>query len=85
MLFSIMAYHRIWNIVPYAIQWGFPGGTVVKNQLTNAGDTKDMGLIPGSERFPGVGNGNLCQYTCLGNPMDKVRWATVHGFAKSQT
>ena len=54
-----MAYHRIWNIVPYAIQWGFPGGTVVKNLLTNAGDTKDMGLIPGSERIPGVGNSNL--------------------------
>ena len=38
---------------------GFPSGTVVKNLLTKAGDTKDLGLIPGSGRSPGVGNGNI--------------------------
>ena len=64
---------------------GYPGNAVVKNLLANAGDAIDVSLIPGSERFPGVGNGNLCQYTCLGNPMDKVRWATVHGVTKRQT
>ena len=64
---------------------GYPGNTVVKNPLANAGDAIDVGLIPGSERFPGIGNGNLLQYTCLGNPMDKVRWATVHGVTKRQT
>ena len=37
---------------------GFPGGTVVKNLPANAGDTRDAGLIPGSGRFPGEGNGN---------------------------
>ena len=39
-----------------------------------------MGLIPGSGRSPGKGNGNLVQYSCLGNPMDRgAWWATVHG------
>ena len=47
---------------------GFPGGLVVKNLPTNAGD---MGSIPGSGRFPGEGNGNPLQYSCLGNPMDR--------------
>ena len=56
---------------------GFPGGLVVKNLLTNAGDT---GLIPGSGRSPEEGNGNLLQYSCLKNPMDRGAWqATVHG------
>ena len=37
----------------------------------NAGDTGDVGLIPGSVRSPGEGNGNLLQYSCLGNPMNR--------------
>ena len=49
--------------------WGFPGGSVVKNPLANAGD---MGLIPGSGRSPEGGNGNQeFQYSCLGKPMDR--------------
>jgi len=43
----------------------------VKKSACNAGDTGDMGLIPGSERFPGEENGNLLQYSCLENPMDR--------------
>ena len=43
--------------------WGFPRSAVVKNLPTNAGDTRDLSLIPGSERSPGVGNGNPFQYT----------------------
>ena len=59
---------------------GFPSGLVVKNPPTNAGD---MGLIPGSRRSPGEGNGNSFQYSCLGNPMDRGAWqATVHRVAK---
>ena len=50
---------------------GFPGGSVVKNPPANAGDARDAGSIPGSERSPGVGNGNLLQYSCLENPMDR--------------
>ena len=57
--------------------------SVVKNPLANAGDS---GLIPGSRRSPGEGNGNPPQYACLGNQMDRgVWWATVHGVAKSRT
>ena len=45
-----------------------------------------MGLIPGSGRSPGEGNGNLLQYSCPGNPTDRGAWgATVHGVAKGQT
>ena len=40
----------------------FPGGTVVKNQSVNTGDTGDVGLTPGSGRSPGGGNGNPLQY-----------------------
>jgi len=65
---------------------GFPGGAVVKYPLANAGDTGDVGLIPGSGRSPGVGNGNPLQYSCLENSMDrKTWWSTVHGVTKSQT
>ena len=42
-----------------------------KESACNAGDTGDMGLIPGSGRSPGGGNGNPFQYSCLENPMDK--------------
>ena len=62
---------------------GFQGGSVVKNPPANAGDT---GLIPGSGRSSGEGNGNPLQYSCLQNPMDGGAWqATVHGVTKSQT
>ena len=43
---------------------------MVKNTAANAGDVGDVGLIPGSERFPGEVNGNPLQYSCLRNPMD---------------
>ena len=57
--------------------------SVVKNPPANAGDT---GSTPGSGRSPGEGNGNPLQYSCLGNPTDRVAWrAIVHGVTKSQT
>ena len=46
-------------------------GSVVKNLPANEGATGDVGFIPGSERSPGGGHGNLLQYSCLGNPMDR--------------
>ena len=49
-------------------QKGFPGGSVVKNPPVNAGD---VGLIPGSGRSPGEGNGNSLQYFSQGNPIDR--------------
>ena len=59
---------------------------VVKNQLASAADIRDVGLIPGSGRYPGGGNGNQVQYSCLESSMDRgAWWAVVHGVAKSQT
>ena len=54
-----------------------------KESACNAGDA---GSSPGSGRSPGEGNGNLSQYSHLGNPIDKGGWrAMVHGITKSQT
>ena len=58
---------------------GFPGGTVVKNPLANAGDPN---LIPGSGRSPGIGNGNQLQYSCLENFMDPGAWRATHAVAR---
>ena len=59
---------------------------LVKNLPANAGDIRDMGLMPGLERSPGRGHSSPLQYSCLENPMDRgTRWATVHGAAKYQT
>ena len=59
----------------------YPSGSVVKNLPANAGDA---GLIPWLGRFPGEGNGNPLQYSCLGNPMYRgAWWATVHEVAES--
>ena len=44
---------------------------VLQKHRASAGDTRDAGSIPGSERFPGEGNGNTFQYACLENPMDR--------------
>ena len=57
---------------------------MVKNLLTNAGDSGDMDLIPGSGRSPGGGNGNPLQYSCWDNLMD-LRSLAVHGVVKSRT
>ena len=48
----------------------FPG-SAVKNLPANTGDAGEAGLIPGSRRSPGKGNGNPLQYSCLGSPMDR--------------
>ena len=58
----------------------FLGGSVVKNLPANTGD---VGSIPGSGRYPGEGNGNPLQSSCLGNSMDRgASWATVHEVEK---
>ena len=59
---------------------------MVKNPPANAGDARDVGLIPGLGRSPGGGNGNSLQYSSLTNPMDRgAWWTTVHGVTKSRT
>ena len=61
----------------------FPGGSDGKASAYNAGDP---GLIPGSGRSPGEGNGNPLQYSCLENLMDRgAWWAAVHGVTKNRT
>ena len=58
--------------------WASQLALVVKNPPPNAGDVRDTGSIPGSERSPGGGNGSPLHYSCLGNSMDRrgVRQAT---------
>jgi len=75
---------------------GNPGGSVVKNppamQEMHCSVVKNPPAMQeiqvqslGSGRFPGEGNGNPLQYSCLGNTMDRGIWqSTVHGVAKSQ-
>ena len=58
----------------------------LKNPPANAGNVRDVSLISGSGRSSGEGHGNLLQYSCLENPMDRGAWqATVHMVAKSWT
>ena len=67
----------------YTHFFGSPGGTVVKDPLAIQ---EMVGLIPGSGRSPGEGNGYPLHYSCLGNPMDRgAWWAIVHGVTNSWT
>ena len=62
---------------------GFPGGSDAKEYAYNA---RLLSLIPGLGRFPGEGNGNPLQHSCLKNLMDRGAWqATIHQIAKSWT
>ena len=59
---------------------------VVKNLPANAGDIRDVGLIPGSGRSLGGGHDNPLQYSCPENPMDREAWsAMVHLVFKGRT
>ena len=65
------------------VSGGFSSGSDGKESACNAGD---LGSILGSGRSPGEANGNLLQYSCLENSMDRGGWqATVHGVAQSWT
>ena len=64
---------------------GFPGGAVVKNPSSNAGDIRETGRgsILGSGRSLGGENDNPLQYSCLEKPMDREAWqVAVHGIAR---
>ena len=68
------------------IYLGFPGGSVVKTMPANAGNARNAGLIPGSERSPGEGNNNPLWHSSLEDSMDRGAWqAIVHRVAKGQT
>ena len=64
---------KLYPIIIYTFcgLWASPVAQLVKNPPVNAGDTKDTGLIPGSGRSPGGGNGNPLQCLCQENPMDR--------------
>ena len=83
--------HRLWVQLRHCVKisrqissfcatvLGFPGSSVAKNPLANAGDTRDAGSIPGSGRSPGGRRGDPLQYPCLETPMDRGAWrSTVH-------
>ena len=62
----------------------FPGGTNHKEPPANAGDLRDVGLIPELGRYPGGGQDNQFQHSCQENPMDRgACQATVHRVAKN--
>ena len=73
-LHYIYLYLSIYNLFIYNLLFIFPGGSDGKESACNAGD---LGLIPGLERSPGEGNGNLLQYSCLKNPTDREAWQAI--------
>ena len=78
---SLLVCYKIRMLSPWASQVAL----VVKNPPANAGDIRDTGWIPGPRGSPG-GHGNLLQYSCLENPMDREACqATVHRLTNSQT
>ena len=79
-----VALNSLFNICVSSVRTeAFPGGSDGKEFGYSAGD---LGSIPGSRKYPGEGNGNPLQYSCLENSMDRGAWrATVHGVAQSGT
>ena len=72
------------------LYWASQVAMVVKNPPADAGDARDAGVIPGSRRSPGVGNGNSLQYSCLEawkNPWieESCKLPTVHRITQNQT
>ena len=68
----------------YICRQAFQAALVIKDPPVNAGDIRDVDLIPGLERSPGGGYGNPLQYSYLENPMDRGAWQ-VHGVTKNRT
>ena len=65
---------------------GFPDGSDGKKKKKNACIAEDSSSIPGSRRYPGEGNGNPLQFSCLENSMDRRGWtAIIHGITESDT
>ena len=61
-------------------------GKLIRYRPVNAAGRRDVGLIPRLARYPGVGNGNLFQYSSLENSIDRgAWWFTIHGVAKNLT
>ena len=74
----------LWNVPYPSVERGFPRGSLGKEPAFNVLDAGDAGLIRGSGRSPGGGQGNPLQYSCLENPMDGgAWWATVREVSES--
>ena len=67
----------------YFLLGGFSGGIVVKNPPAISGDTRDMGLIPGLGRYPGIGYGDPLQNSCLKNSMARIQERSLAGYMGS--
>ena len=75
-----------YELLQFECQWASQVALVAGNPPGDAGNTGGVGLITGSGRSPGSGNGSILQYSCLENSMDRgAWWATVSGTAKSWT
>ena len=70
------------KVTSKALVW-LPRRCSGEEPTVSAGNARDVGSIPGSGRSPGVGDGNILQYSCLENSMDRRAWkATVHSITK---
>ena len=69
-IFSFSLVCNSYLLSTYYVSRGFPGGTVIKNQLASAGDARETGSIPGSGRSSREGSGNPLQCSCLENSID---------------
>ena len=80
---SVQLHIRLDSLMNSGDYSGFPGGSDGKESACNVGDP---GSIPGLGRSPGEWNGNLLQYSCLENFIDRGAWRAIfHGIANSQT
>ena len=86
-VFVLLLFRNIpFQLATYTVSKASHVVLVVKNPPPNARDVRDAVSIPGSGSSPGGGHGNLPQYSCLENPMDRGAWrATVYEVMKSQT
>ena len=76
----------LWDLACHSLPSHSPGGLDGKESACNTGDIRDLGFIPGLQRFPGEGHDNPLQNSCLENPMDRGAWRVmVHRVAKSWT
>ena len=84
---GMRGYTGWWSNGTITLVPGFPGGTLVAENLpASGGDGGDLGLIPGLGRSPGGGHDNPLRYSCLENPMGRGTWqAVVQWVAKSWT
>ena len=85
MLRILVTLRDIYSVALFAFSTVILGDSLVAQTVKKSpANARDPGSIPGSERFPGEGNGKTLQYSCLENSMGRGPWqATVHGVARA--